>query len=188
MISGVQFYYPLNIAEQTDWFFMNKKEHAMPRRNCLWILGKSKEGTFLWVINILRERFWILGCHISIRQLLWPCVTSRGYKGKHLDTSYTLSVFQVMGIDFRCTLHLKICYYALYFNLVSNLSMNVFLQSFWRMVTSNCINSQLHQFRGCKSIAWDKLERNCEVKFHDSNTMEVIDPTSAPWWERIMRF
>ncbi|GFS80188.1 integrase_H2C2 domain-containing protein [Nephila pilipes] len=68
------------------------------------------------LLSILREKFWILKAKRLIILIIAECVACRCYKSKNVDVPFTplpqdrvtqTKVFQVTGVDYAGSLHLK---------------------------------------------------------------------------------
>jgi len=169
------------------------------------------------LMNILRERYWILGGRRTVRKVLVRCVICRRQNAKNfqtlepslpLDRVKSVCTFEVTGIDFAGPLYMKNCkkawiclftcgvYRAVHLELVTNLSTDGFLQALRRFIARRGRPKIVYSDNGTNFIGannslscinWVDIE-----KFSSTRRIHwKFNPPSAPWWggwwERMVR-
>ncbi|CAL1678890.1 unnamed protein product [Lasius platythorax] len=169
------------------------------------------------VMNHLREQYWILKGRRAVSSVTRKCITCRRYNAKNIVSSPAVlpenrvreaAVFEITGIDFAGPLFLRdktkawIClftcavYRAIHLELVTFLSIELFLEAFRRFIarrgrpstvyTDNETNF-IEANRYLQEIDWSKIEEYSSAE----KIQWIFNPPSAAWWggwwERLIR-
>jgi len=179
-------------------------------------LNASHAGT-QFVLNALREKYWILGGRKTVSQVLRKCVTCKRFAIKNLECEpaplpqnriETQFAFQTTGVDLAGPVILKkgkkawivlytcAVYRAVYLDWVDSLSTEEFVESlekFTYVIGRPCTiySDNGTNFVGTENLMqklnWRKLQEKLNVK----RIKWVFNPPSAPWWggwwERLVR-
>ena len=160
------------------------------------------------VMNVLRERFWIISLRQITRSVASKCIVCKKQKAKRVESDppplpenrvRNCAVFEVTGIDFAGPVFIKggekawICiftcavYRAVHFELASSLSVTSFMECLRRFIARRGRPCYIYSdngtnFRGSakvlNSLNWEKI-----VKQSSAWQIEWrFNPPSAPWW------
>lgn len=169
------------------------------------------------LMNILREKYWILNGRKAVKHVVANCTTCKRFSLKSIEVESPAlpenrvkdaAVFQITGVDMAGPLFLKenkkgwiliftcAVYRAVHFELVTAASTDGFLMAFRRFVarrgrctTVYCDNGS--NFVGAanylKQLDWSLIQRSGAV---NSIEWKFNPPTAAwwgGWWERLIR-
>lgn len=168
------------------------------------------------VMNNLREKYWILRCRKSIRQVTLRCSKCGRYTVKSIqpespplpeDRIRDAAPFEIIGVDLAGPLYLKdkqkcwivlytcAVYRAIHMELLTSLSTEAFLQTFRRFVARRGRPSIIYSdhgtnFGGASTMFSDpKLAKLKEKILVQDITWKFIPPASpwwGGWWERLI--
>lgn len=168
------------------------------------------------LLNILREKFWIIKGRKTVKMVIGKCVPCRRHSSKPIETPFAplpydrikdANVFEVTGMDYagplflrsgkKCWIALFTCavYRAIHLELVDSMSTGAFLLSFRRFIARRGRVSVVYTdngshfigaFNALKEIDWEEVKRETSLK---EITWKFIPPTAAwwgGWWERLV--
>ncbi|BET01445.1 Pao retrotransposon peptidase [Nesidiocoris tenuis] len=160
------------------------------------------------LLNLLRERFWILRSRQTARKVVQACKTCQRHSAKHFDLDplplpenrvRDANVLEVCGTDLAGPLYLKggekvwICIFtcgvfrAVHLEIVSPRSTDAFLMAFRRFIALRGRPSIMYSdnglnFKGANNalqeIDWDKVSAQGVAERIDWR----FNPPKAPWW------
>jgi len=162
-----------------------------------------------FVLNQLRERYWILQGRRTVDQVIRKCVTCRRYSSKNvtcdpaplpalrIDTSQ--SCFQTTGVDLAGPIVLKggkkswvviytcAVYRAVYLDIVDSLSSEEFLNSLHKFTCivgrpTTIFSDNGTNFVGAESLMARLNWKKVSDKLHVQNIVWKFNPPTASWW------
>lgn len=191
--------------------------HEVIRRLILHLHLKNCHAGPQILLNLIREKYWILKGRKTVTSVLSKCIVCKRFKSKSLETSPVslpenrvkdAAVFQIIGIDMagplflkgnkKCWIILFTCaiYRAVHLELVTSACTEAFLMALRRFVSRRgrcsiiyCDNGS--NFVGAanfmKKLNWSRIQ-----KYGTINAIEwkFNPPTAAwwgGWWERLIR-
>ena len=192
-------------------------EHEVVKRLIYSIHVKNCHAGVQILLNLLRERYWILNGRKTVRKVVEKCIRCKRYSSKKLesipgplpeDRVKDANIFQIIGIDAAGPLILKTAqkswviiftcavYRAVHLELVTSLSTEAFLMALRRFIARRGRCSVIYCDNGrnlvgaknlLKSLDWNKL-----IQYGSINEIEwKFNPPTAPWWggwwERLIR-
>ncbi|UYV75710.1 hypothetical protein LAZ67_13001071 [Cordylochernes scorpioides] len=170
-----------------------------------------------FLINKLREKYWIVKARQTIKKIVRRCVTCRRFSAKPVVVEdaplpatrvHNAKVFEVVGIDLAGPLYLKdqtktwvvlftcAVYRCVHLELVISLSTEDFLMALERFIKRRGRPSTIFSDNGTnfvgannffKKIDWERVSNDGKVKRIE---WKFIPPTAAwwgGWWERLIR-
>ncbi|UYV65295.1 hypothetical protein LAZ67_3003849 [Cordylochernes scorpioides] len=170
-----------------------------------------------FLMNKLREKYWIVKARQTIKKIVRRCVTCRRFSAKPVVVEdaplpatrvHNAKVFEVVGIDLAGPLYLKdqtktwvvlftcAVYRCVHLELVISLSTEDFLMALERFIKRRGRPSTIFSDNGTnfvgannffKKIDWERVSNDGKVKRIE---WKFIPPTAAwwgGWWERLIR-
>ncbi|UYV82307.1 hypothetical protein LAZ67_21001675 [Cordylochernes scorpioides] len=170
-----------------------------------------------FLMNKLREKYWIVKARQTIKKIVRRCVTCRRFSAKPVVVEdaplpatrvHNAKVFEVAGIDLAGPLYLKdqtktwvvlftcAVYRCVHLELVISLSTEDFLMALERFIKRRGRPSTIFSDNGTnfvgannffKKIDWERVSNDGKVKRIE---WKFIPPTAAwwgGWWERLIR-
>ncbi|UYV65562.1 hypothetical protein LAZ67_3004702 [Cordylochernes scorpioides] len=171
----------------------------------------------LFLMNELREKYWILQSRIAVKRVVRQCVTCRRLTAKSVITEevplpkeriMTTNVFEIIGVDLTGPLYLKgqakvwiviyTCsvYRAVHLDLVNSLSTKTFIQSLERFIRIYGRPTMIFSDNGRNFVGTDNFFQQIDWKtLQESDCVRPIkwrfNPPFAAWWggwwERLIR-
>ncbi|UYV62396.1 hypothetical protein LAZ67_2000392 [Cordylochernes scorpioides] len=170
-----------------------------------------------FLMNKLREKYWIVKARQTIKKIVRRCVTCRRFSAKPVVVEdaplpatrvHNAKVFEVVGIDLAGPLYLKdqtktwvvlftcAVYRCVHLELVISLSTEDFLMALERFIKRRGRPSTIFSDNGTnfvgannffKKVDWERVSNDGKVKRIE---WKFIPPTAAwwgGWWERLIR-
>ncbi|UYV69201.1 hypothetical protein LAZ67_6002812 [Cordylochernes scorpioides] len=171
----------------------------------------------LFLMNELREKYWILQSRIAVKRVVRQCVTCRKLTAKSVITEeaplpkeriMTTNVFEIIGVDLTGPLYLKgqakvwtviyTCsvYRAVHLDLVNSLSTKAFIQSLERFIRIYGRPTMIFSDNGRNFVGTDNFFQQIDwKKLQESDCVRPIQWRFNPpfaawwggWWERLIR-
>ncbi|XP_055932853.1 uncharacterized protein LOC129962878 [Argiope bruennichi] len=191
-------------------------DHEVVKRLIRYYHEKNAHAGTQILINILRERFWLLNARKTVISLINKCTVCRRFSAKRVqvctatppnDRLREAAVFEICGIDFAGPVILKgntkswIClftcavYRAVHLELVESMSTESFLLALRRFISHRGRSKIIHCNNGTNFVGASNALR-------DLNGKQIIDDTSISpiqwkfnpptaswwggWWERLI--
>ncbi|XP_043479022.1 uncharacterized protein LOC122509221 [Leptopilina heterotoma] len=160
------------------------------------------------VMNVLREKFWIISLRQIIRSVIAKCVICKKQKVKHMECDSPplpenrvrdAAIFEVTGIDFAGPVFIKgggkcwICvftcaiYRAVHFELTSSLSVEGFVECLRRFIARRGRPQYIYSDNGTNFVGtanalegldWPRIIKKTEI----FQIKWRFNPPAAPWW------
>ncbi|UYV74745.1 hypothetical protein LAZ67_12000769 [Cordylochernes scorpioides] len=171
----------------------------------------------LFLMNELREKYWILQSRIAVKRVVRQCVTCRKLTAKSViaeeaplpkERIMTTNVFEIIGVDLIGPLYLKgqakvwiviyTCsvYRAVHLDLVNSLSTKTFIQSLERFIGIYGRPTMIFSDNGRNFVGTDNFFQQIDWKrLQESDCVKPIQWRFNPpfaawwggWWERLIR-
>ncbi|XP_055947158.1 uncharacterized protein LOC129980799 [Argiope bruennichi] len=191
-------------------------DHEVVKRLIRYYHEKNAHAGTQILINILRERFWLLNARKTVRSLINKCPVCRRFSAKSVqvctatppnDRLREAAVFEICGIDFAGPVILKgntkswIClftcavYRAVHLELFESMSTESFLLALRRFISRRRRSKIIYCDNGTNFVGASNALR-------DLNWKQIIDDTSISpiqwkfnpptaswwggWWERLI--
>lgn len=191
-------------------------DHSVVHKLIKWKHKELNHAGVQVLMNVLREKYWIMRSRKTIRQVLNQCVTCRRYSAQSQDVESPplpenrvrdAKVFEISGVDLAGPLYLKTgqkswvvlytcaVFRAVHLELVTSLSTEAFLLSLRRFISRRgrplvVYSDNGTNFSGASSalskLDWRSIEQKMAIK---EITWKFIPPASpwwGGWWERLV--
>ncbi|XP_035218315.1 uncharacterized protein LOC118191603 [Stegodyphus dumicola] len=190
--------------------------HEVVKRLVRYYHEKNAHAGTQILINILRERFWILNARKTVRSIINQCTVCRRFSAKNLETCTgappedrlrEAAVFEICGVDLAGPVILKgnkkswIClftcaiYRAVHLELVESMSTESFLLALRRFIARRGRSRIIYCDNGTNFVGASNV-------LQDLNWKQITEDTSIPpiqwkfnpptaswwggWWERLI--
>ncbi|XP_051160117.1 uncharacterized protein LOC127280858 [Leptopilina boulardi] len=160
------------------------------------------------IMNVLREKFWIISLRRIIRSVIAKCVICQKQKAKRMECESPplpenrvrdAAIFEVTGVDFagpifskgggKCWICVFTCavYRAVHFELTSSLSAEGFVECLRRFIARRGRPQYVYSDNGTNFVGtanalegldWSKILKRTEIW----QIKWRFNPPSAPWW------
>lgn len=182
--------------------------HYIVQRLIEWKHKELNHAGVQILMNHLREKYWILRCRKSIRQVTLRCVRCRRFAVNSVqpeapalpeDRIRDAAPFEVTGVDLAGPLHLRdgrkcwivlytcAVYRAVHLELLTSLSSEAFLQTLRRFIArrgrpSVIYSDQGKNFCGASKLFTDPAHSKIRNEALVKNITWKFNPPAAPWW------
>lgn len=183
-------------------------KNELVKRIVIYYHIKNAHAGTQMLLNILRERFWILHGRKTVRSILSKCVICKRHSAKKLDTLTAplpedrireAAVFEICGIDLAGPLFLKdnnkswVClftcavYRAVHIELVASLSTQSFLLALRRFIARRGRCNTIYCDNGSNFVGTANLLSALDWNLIVSDTALhpikwKFNPPTASWW------
>ncbi|XP_035222693.1 uncharacterized protein LOC118195478 [Stegodyphus dumicola] len=186
--------------------------HEVVKRLVRYYHEKNAHAGTQILINILRERFWILNARKTVRSIINQCTVCRRFSAKNLETCTgappedrlrEAAVFEICGVDLAGPVILKgnkkswIClftcaiYRAVHLELVESMSTESFLLALRRFIARRGRSRIIYCDNGTNFVGASNVLQDLNWKqiTEDTSIPPIqwkFNPPTASWWERLM--